>query len=892
MSENNLDIPILNGNNSISKKNTSMSYFQTNLKSNSSQNVKLKKFLNISFIFCTTISFIFSMYGIHQRKTYDIHDNNSCSALINNGHWISVPSKNNSHWQPDTCVIKNYEYDVRNIKTCLKDTNVNFIGDITISRLFQYLESIAFGSITSNDDIKNKKTIEIKKETTRLIYHQDNYFDSEYFNQLLTQYSDPNIRNIFVLSSGKSIINTYLNPDTNEIDDLELEKAKSKWTEKFLKTLVRIQRTNHEYYIRLLTPVLNLDDEKPLAKKIVEWNEYITQITEDIREKDTDGKGKIHVPLSWNKLYFDSIQNYDESNRDIFIKNIIREELNLFLNSICNEKINATDSTCCINYPKNNFKQDIIFVLLFVFGPLSLCYRKFIQKYYLVPPSINKFIPDDELVMNLTTLALTVYFSFIIDNTALFLKENKQYSLLKSIILLIIISIPIINSIDTSKNTSMLNSEQVNEWQGITTILYLIVHYFNDNEGDLSNNFSRVIISCYMFLIGYTNYDYYNRKGNFEFINFVYYILKKITLPLVLSFALGGSIIDYFFPIMNAFWSIIIFSTMGILASFNNNKKVFLIKLGSAIFITFIIFNLLPFVTKYLFILFGIIFGVKWDYIKWHNDISMDFWTVWMGVLFSYLLSIIYESDGLHVQKFKVSTLNIIGIVGSICISIISIPTILLSSKSTYNNIHPWLSSFIPIAYIIIRNSHHMMRKRISKFLCWIGSISMEIYILYNHFLISSNTHGHGIIIYIPNSFWLNLCVSCIILIWTSFIMNHTLTKLCRWMINSLFNLSLSSNAMYNQLTNNNSTVHFDVNGSANFASNSNINKDEPSTSNEAPIASNNNEESKESSLDNLLNNSNQENLTTIQDTTKDTLQSIQYRWLGLFLLLWIINAI
>lgn len=269
---------------------------------------------------------------------------------------------------------------MESIQVCLKDTNINFVGDITLSRLFQYLEAVVFGSITSSDDIKEKKTIERNVETTKLVYHQDNFFDSEYFNQLLKQNTSMNTRNIFILSSGKTIINDNLNSKTNEINEVEFNKDKDEWSKNFLQTLVKIQRTNNEYYIRLLTPIFDIDEDQPISKRLIEWNDYITQVTEDIREKDINGKGNIHVPLSWNKLYYDSIYDYDKDNRDEFIKNIVREELNLFLNSICNSKINTTDSTCCINYSKSNIKQDIILILLFIFGPLSLFYRK-ISKY-------------------------------------------------------------------------------------------------------------------------------------------------------------------------------------------------------------------------------------------------------------------------------------------------------------------------------------------------------------------------------------------------------------------------------------------------------------------------------------------------------------------------------
>jgi len=888
MSDSNLDIPILNGNENNLKKPPVLPYFQASSKS-TSQNDNWKKFFNISFIFCIIIAFVISLYGIHKRESYNIYNNNSCSSLINNGHWISSPLKNNSYWQPETCVIKKYGFDLNSIETCLKNTNINFIGDITISRLFQYLESIVFGNITSNDDIKDKKSIERKKETTKLIYHQDNYFDSEYFNQLLNQYNSPNVRNIYILSSGKSIINNYIDPDTNEVNNEELDKAKEEWSNRFLKSLVKIQRTDHEYFIRLLTPIFNIEEDQLLAKKIVEWNDYIIQVTEDIREKDIDGKGKIHVPLSWNKLYYDSFYSYDGENRDLFIKNIVREELNLFLNSICNEKISTTDSTCCVNYPETHFKQEIILILLFIFGPLSLFYRKVIQKYYLLPSIINKYIPDDDLVINLTTIALTVYFAHFTDHTALYFKENKQYSVFKYFGLFTLAAIPIINSIETSKNTSLLNPEQVDEWHGLSLILYIIIQYCGDSNSDISNNLTRVIVSSFMFLTGYTNYYYYYRKGNFEIVNFIYYILKKVTLPLILAFALNGSMMDYFFPMMCAFWSIIIYSTMGILASYNNKRKFFLIKLGVAIGITYLMFVLLPFVTKYLFLLCGLLFGVDWDYAQWNNDVSMDFWTVWIGVGFSYLLNDIYENvDGLAGQKFKVSTLNIIGISASIGATLLCTPLLFLSNQETYNSIHPWISSVIPIAYIILRNSNHKMRKRISKFLCWVGSFVMEAYTLFNHFLVSSSTNNHGVIVYVPNSFWLNTIVSCVIFIWISAIMSHALTGCCRWVISSFFKLSLSSNSMYNQLNNSsNNLLHYDITGTVNFTS---VKEDEPSTSDIPAMA--NTSEQNESSLDNLLNTDGQDNITLIQDPNRETLKSIQYRWFGLIILLWVINLV
>ncbi|KAG4098091.1 hypothetical protein H8356DRAFT_1673448 [Neocallimastix lanati (nom. inval.)] len=890
MSDNSIDIPILKGNDSLSKKQPSLPYFQATSKSNSSQNEKWRKTFNISFIFCIIITVIFLIPLIHKKESYDIHDTNSCSALINNGHWVSSPSKNNSYWQPETCVIKKYRYDLESIQVCLKDTNINFVGDITLSRLFQYLEAVVFGSITSSDDIKEKKTIERNVETTKLVYHQDNFFDSEYFNQLLKQNTSMNTRNIFILSSGKTIINDNLNSKTNEINEVEFNKDKDEWSKNFLQTLVKIQRTNNEYYIRLLTPIFDIDEDQPISKRLIEWNDYITQVTEDIREKDINGKGNIHVPLSWNKLYYDSIYDYDKDNRDEFIKNIVREELNLFLNSICNSKINTTDSTCCINYSKSNIKQDIILILLFIFGPLSLFYRKIIQKYYLVPPMINRYIPDDDLVINLTTLALTIYFSYITDHTALFLKANKQYSIFKYLVLLILISVPIINSIETSKNTTILNSEQVSEWQGLILVLYLIIQYCNDSEGDISNNITRVFISSYMFLIGYSNYDYYYRKGNYEIINFIYLILKKVTLPLILAFSLNNSIIDYFFPIMNIFWSLIIYSTMGILASYNNKRKFFLIKLGCSIGITFLIFVLLPFISKYIFIILSVLFGVEWNYLQWNQYISLDFWTVWIGVGFSYLINNIYETvDDLASHKFKISTLNIIGIASSIGGCLFVIPIMFIASKGTYDKIHPWISFIIPIAYLLLRNSNHIMRKRISKFLCWIGSFSMEIYVLYNHFLISSSSNGHGVIIYIHNSYWCNLIVSCIILIWLSYTMSKTINGLCRWIINSFFNLSLSSANTYNALNNSStSNLHYDINGSVNLNNNTINNLQEPSSS-DAQVTSDSNEEN---NLNSILNNNSQENLTLMQDPNNETLKSIQYRWFGLIILLWIINIL
>jgi len=69
MSDNSIDIPILKGNDSLSKKQPSLPYFQATSKSNSSQNEKWRKTFNISFIFCIIITVIFLIPLIHKKES-------------------------------------------------------------------------------------------------------------------------------------------------------------------------------------------------------------------------------------------------------------------------------------------------------------------------------------------------------------------------------------------------------------------------------------------------------------------------------------------------------------------------------------------------------------------------------------------------------------------------------------------------------------------------------------------------------------------------------------------------------------------------------------------------------------------------------------------------------
>jgi len=141
------------------------------------------------------------------------------------------------------------------------------------------------------------------------------------------------------------------------------------------------------------------------------------------------------------------------------------------------------------------------------------------------------------------------------------------------------------------------------------------------------------------------------------------------------------------------------------------------------------------------------LFSLHGTLYEWHFRTTLDHYATWMGMVFAIYYDSIYKfltnyMKGKYILKIIIVT---------ICLIIILIwyQFVYRHDKYTYNAMHPYTESIPIFIYIILRNIHDPLRPYYSKFLAWMGQITLETYIFQYHLYMIND--AKSILTVIPN---------------------------------------------------------------------------------------------------------------------------------------------
>ena len=362
-------------------------------------------------------------------------------------------------------------------------------------------------------------------------------------------------------------------------------------------------------------------------------------------------------------------------------------------------------------------------------------------------------------------------FIFVLVNTGLFGSATKRWNFTAWVVCSLLVIVVAVYGVKPAKDQSVLNRDQTSEWYGWMQLSFLMYHYLGAGRVPIPLYiWIRMMVGGFMFMTGFGHTSYFLTKSNYS-IRRVWQILSRLNcLQMMLCCLLYKPWIFYYFPPLATVWFVCIYLTLFI--SFRRNNRVAFVSFKIFMLVLSIEFMLSStgsFIFRSLFLnpLTKPLFELGHDNGKfWYSRFSMDRYAVPAGMMFAVLLKKVRSLD---VQFIGVKSCTIVklscsgGLVDSQdsratklvqCLYIFSsiyapivlvcyglytyqAPFLFEGNKKLSIWYHTVFSPFVIVAFVIIRNHPTFyLYKYVSTTLAWVGSFSLELFVLQYHLLL------------------------------------------------------------------------------------------------------------------------------------------------------------
>lgn len=281
------------------------------------------------------------------------------------------------------------------------------------------------------------------------------------------------------------------------------------------------------------------------------------------------------------------------------------------------------------------------------------------------------------------------------------------------------------------------------------------------------------------FMTGYGHCSFYLKKADFSFLRIAQVLIRLNLLTILLSYSMNTNYFDYYFAPMVSFWFLVIYITMICGSGLNDRLWFILMKLplsGAAVH-TF--FNS-PWLLGATLDILHKLAKISWSPKEVAFRINLDLWIVYIGMLCA-IFYLRFKDMKVTEQQYWHHVNGTITIVSGLGFLWFMYFQLSQPSKFTYNRWHP-LISWIPIlSFVALRNSSSFLRSTYSIPFAFVGTCSLETFIIQFHFWLAADTKG--ILLMLPSSTWrsLNVTVTTLSFIWISHQVAESTAQLTGW---------------------------------------------------------------------------------------------------------------
>lgn len=275
-----------------------------------------------------------------------------------------------------------------------------------------------------------------------------------------------------------------------------------------------------------------------------------------------------------------------------------------------------------------------------------------------------------------------------------------------------------------SDRVSFLSRPQTEEWKGWMQFAFIMYHYY---RAWTAYNWIRVFVSSYVWMTGWGNYMYFDKKRDFSIERVVSMTIRINYFPLLLCAATGTPLdLYYVVPLHTVgFFMTLLTCRLGFFLEekygMEHNKSRYL-----AIF-TSLLVHVLFYETAAV------------EVLKFFSDeiffrFQADKYSAWLGVVCGFAMTKVnaYMSWA-HGREYKPTVVWGQRLAGVSLIALWYYAFGFESDKYVYNPKHPYIFIIPLIGWLMLRNSSRYLTQCHSSFLEFLGRNTLETYVLQFH---------------------------------------------------------------------------------------------------------------------------------------------------------------
>ncbi|KAI9751041.1 MAG: hypothetical protein M1815_001444 [Lichina confinis] len=295
-----------------------------------------------------------------------------------------------------------------------------------------------------------------------------------------------------------------------------------------------------------------------------------------------------------------------------------------------------------------------------------------------------------------------------------------------------------------------LSRHQTDEWKGWMQFIVLIYHYTGASGQLQIYKAIRLLVASYLFMTGFGHTVYFLKKDDYSLRRVAGVLVRLNLLSCLLPYMMRTGYLFYYFAPLVSFWFLVIYWTLRLGRSWNDNR---LALLGKVVLSALAVVALtqLHGPLEALFTALRYICRIDWDLREWRFRVGLDILIVYAGIICAILhVHSTSWSSPTRATAHPSWRIQVLHWLAQIVLVVVALASILgfwngtshFASKQAYNRWHPFVSWLPIVSYVVLRNATRGLRNFHSSASAWLGRCSLETFTLQYHIWLAADTKG------------------------------------------------------------------------------------------------------------------------------------------------------